>query len=425
MKRSTDTSRINPRDFDLFVGMDVDKRSISVAVWDWDSVVYEKKFPYDGTAILTRLQRKFRGANMAFTYETGPTGFGLYDTLTGLGQQCLLVPSHAIPERALERNKTNRIDANKLAENLRGGQLFSIRVPSTPYRKLRRLCHLLEAVVKRCVQSMNRIKSLFLFEGIPFPEGPSWTKACIEQLRTSDEYNSVRFEVNMYLGQLEAARNEKSEVESEIRRYIESVPELLEYAGYLMSFKGISWTIASALLSRIGDPSQLKNCRELGCFLGLTPWENSTGEGQDRSNVTGMGNHRVRSLLIEASWIAIQYDQELRDFYNHIRSRHPEDRAKKVAIVAVARKLTMRIYAVLKERRNYEIRTPKKAKPKSPKKAPPKPSPKARKRKTQTKKNESADSGKSEAELLAECRQRLEKITELEREIRARIKRSD
>ncbi len=80
MKRSTDTSRINPRDFDLFVGMDVDKRSISVAVWDWDSVVYEKKFPYDGTAILTGLQRKFRDANMAFTYETGPTGLGLYDT---------------------------------------------------------------------------------------------------------------------------------------------------------------------------------------------------------------------------------------------------------------------------------------------------------------------------------------------------------
>ncbi|MDP7250748.1 MAG: hypothetical protein QGF00_14175 [Planctomycetota bacterium] len=39
MKRSTDTSRINPRDFDLFVGMDVDKRSSPVAVWDWDSVV--------------------------------------------------------------------------------------------------------------------------------------------------------------------------------------------------------------------------------------------------------------------------------------------------------------------------------------------------------------------------------------------------
>jgi hypothetical protein len=60
--------------------MDVDKRSISVALWDWDSVGCEKKFPFDGTAILTGLQRKFRGVDMAFTYETGPTGFGLYDT---------------------------------------------------------------------------------------------------------------------------------------------------------------------------------------------------------------------------------------------------------------------------------------------------------------------------------------------------------
>jgi len=185
MKRTTDTSRINPRDFTHFVGMDVDKRSISVSVMDWERVVYEKKFPYDGKAIFTRLCRKFPDARMAFAYETGPTGFGLYDTLTELGQQCLLVPSHSIPERKLERTKTNRIDAKKLAENLRGGQLFSIRVPSPPYRRLRRLSHLLETTVKRCVQTMNRIKSLFLLEGIPFPEGPSWTKACIEQLRTS------------------------------------------------------------------------------------------------------------------------------------------------------------------------------------------------------------------------------------------------
>jgi len=272
--------------------------------------------------------------------------------------------------------------------------------------------------------------------------------------------------VDEYLNQLESAREDKAEAWAEICRYIESEPELLEYAGYLMSFKGISWTIASALLSRIGDPSQLRNNRELACFLGLTPWENSTGEGQDRSNITGMGNHRVRSLLIEASWVAIQYDQELKDFYNHICSRNPEDRAKKVAIVAVARKLTMRIYAVLKERRNYEIRTPVERKPKTrkpktdevktkPKQPTPKqPTPTKPKPKKQSKKKKpvaerqghapekkkkktvaerkddvlkpgtqttQSEKQLQEAELLAECWERLEKLTELERQIQAKL----
>jgi len=82
--------------------MDVDKRSISVAVMDWEGVDYVKKFPYHGKAFVTRLQRKFQDSKMVFVYETAPTGFGLYNALTELGQRCLLVPSHAIPERKLE-----------------------------------------------------------------------------------------------------------------------------------------------------------------------------------------------------------------------------------------------------------------------------------------------------------------------------------
>jgi hypothetical protein len=68
------------------------------------------------------------------------------------------------------------------------------------------------------------------------------------------------------------------------------------------------------------------------------------------------GDGRLRSKLIQAAWSAIRHDPELREFYRSVSQRHPRDRAARKAIVAVARKLTTRIYAVLKQKRPYVVR---------------------------------------------------------------------
>jgi transposase len=68
-----------------------------------------------------------------------------------------------------------------------------------------------------------------------------------------------------------------------------------------------------------------------------------------------MGDSTLRSLLVEAAWIAIRKDKELGEFYYRIRAKGKGDGAARVAIVAVARKLTHRIYRVLKEQRPYLI----------------------------------------------------------------------
>ncbi len=96
--------------------------------------------------------------------------------------------------------------------------------------------------------------------------------------------------------------------------------------------------------------------RELAGFIGLTPRENSTGEEVRKGGITHSGDAYLRSILIEGAWSAITKDPELFEFYRQVYNRHPRDRAARKAIVAVARKLTTRIYAVLTERRLYKIR---------------------------------------------------------------------
>lgn len=114
--------------------------------------------------------------------------------------------------------------------------------------------------------------------------------------------------------------------------------------------------MASQLWARIGDWRELQNVRQLAGFLGVVPTEHSTGERPERGSITHTGDGRLRSKLIQASWSALRQDGELREFYRSVCRTHPRERAARVARVAVARKLTTRIAAVLMEQRPYVVR---------------------------------------------------------------------
>jgi hypothetical protein len=91
-------------------------------------------------------------------------------------------------------------------------------------------------------------------------------------------------------------------------------------------------------------------------LLGLVPTENSTGDRVDRGSITRAGYARLRSKLIQAARSAIRQDTELREFYRSVCERNPRGKGARIAIVAVARKLNTRIYAVLKNQRSYVVR---------------------------------------------------------------------
>ncbi len=264
-----------------------------------------------------------------------------------------------IPKAPGQRVKTNRLDSRMVAQNLRGGQLKSIHVPTGVYRELRHLTQLRDTFVSEMVGMKQRIKSLLLFEGIEFPPAPpgsQWSFMVKAKLRKLSCSSTVRFKLDELLDSLEF--NEKRVVKTtrEIRRFCKEDPQLSRCMKYLMSLSGIGWIVASQLLARIGDWRELKNIRQLGGFVGLVPTENSTGERTDRGSITHTGDPRLRSKLIQASWSAIREDGELREFFRSVCRNHPRQIASQVAIVAVARKLSVRISVVLMKQRPYVVR---------------------------------------------------------------------
>jgi transposase len=351
--------RIVPREYAIFGGLDVDKKRMAVTFGDHGQLLQSLQMPYSSSHLINYLDKHFAGCKIALAYEVGPTGFGLYDDLTAAGYRCLVVAPSMVPTAPGKRVKTNRIDSRKLCLSLRGGQLQSIHIPSDVYRELRHLVQLRDSHVGQLKASKQRIKSLLLYEGIPFPEAPrscQWSARVLRELATLPCNASVRFKLDSLLTTLTFHNQQAVAAHKQMRLLCQKDPELTQSISYLLTVPGLGWITASHLVARIGDWRQLGNVRQIAGFLGLVSSEHSTGDKIDRGSITRSGDSRLRNKLIQAAWTAIRKDPELREFYRRIFLRHPPKVASRKAIVAVARKLTTRIYSVLKEQRPFEPR---------------------------------------------------------------------
>lgn len=356
MAISKNSYTIAPLDFDVFFGLDVDKKSVSSTILDHEQKIRSIKMPNNTEMIINYTKKHFPDERIVFAYEAGPTGYGLYDRLTGAGYTCLVATPSMVPTPAGSRVKTNRIDSLRLAKSLRGGQLTGIRVPSRKYRDLRHLTQLHKITTKQSRNYKCRIKALLLNEGLPYPntsKNDHWSNNTIKRLEAMDCSPAIRFKLDRLLENLRFHRQQLLKIKKELRRFCKSNSDLADSIKFLMSLPGIGWIVSTVLLARIGDWRNLKNVRELAGFIGLTPCERSTGEDINKGNITRTGDSYLRNVLIEAAWSAIRKDPQLAEFYQRIYARHPYDRAARKAVVAVARKLTTRIYAVLTERRVY------------------------------------------------------------------------
>lgn len=357
MTNQIQVPRFIPRDYDVFAGLDVDKKSMAVTFADHAGARRALRMAHSATPLLNYVRKHFAGQRVAFAYEAGPTGFGLHDELVRRAYTCVVVAPSKVPRAPGDRVKTNRLDSRKLAENLRGGQLQGIHVPSAVYRDLRHLVQMRDTHVRQLTSSKLRIKSLLLYEGIAFPDPhEKWTARAMRELQTLPCSETVRFKLDDLLDTLHFHFQAAARATKQIRQYCLQEPELQQSIELLLSLPGIGWIVASHLVARLGHPQEIKNGRQIAGFLGIVSSEHSTGDKENRGEITRSGDSRLRNKLIQSAWIAIGKDPELRAFYRRIYQRHPKKVAARKAIVAVARKLTNRIYVVLKEQRPYVIR---------------------------------------------------------------------
>jgi transposase len=181
-------------------------------------------------------------------------------------------------------------------------------------------------------------------------ETHSMTHTLVEELLAKAPSKELTIAINAYWNVWRSLDEEIKKIENELKNQAKEDG----YEKTYQSVPGVGPQSARILSNELGNMSQFKNERQLFSFTGLTPSEFSSGEMVCRGHITRQGNSRVRGILIEIAWRAIDKDPVLTEFFKSLFPRT----GKKKAIVAVARKLIGRIRAAFQKGENYQLGYP-------------------------------------------------------------------
>ena len=291
----------------LFIGLDVHKRSISVAIVDearGSDVRYLGDIENTPNAV-SKLTKKLSKTNnqLNFCYEAGCCGYGIYRQIKDIGHDCIVVAPSKIPRASGDRVKTDRKDAQKLAVLHRSGDLTSVWVPDQTHEAMRDLTRARTASMMQQMRARQQLSAFLLRHGRVFGDGHKpWTRLHRQWLsRQSFDEPAQNIVFQDYIEAVWSAEERQKALISRIR---EMVPEWsLGYQVDAMStFRGLDLISSSTFLASVGDMSRFDNPRQMMSYLGLVPSEHSSGNRRIRGGITKTGNREARRMLVEAAW---------------------------------------------------------------------------------------------------------------------------
>ena len=341
---------------EIYVGVDVGKKDWKVCILTRD--FFHKAFsqPPDPKLLVGHLRKNFPGARYLCAYEAGCFGFWIYYSLKEMGVECLVVHPADVPTMDKERrNRNDRVDARKLARNVRNGDLDSVYVPTQKALEDRSLVRMRLTMVKKQTRCKNQIKSHLDFYGHIIPDelaGRRWSGSFIGWLGELEFHQeSGKQSLQVLLEELSYLRQSIAGLTKQVRTLFRQEPYRSQLA-LLETVSGIGFHSATVFLTEIVDINRFKNLDHLASYVGLTPGENSSGEREIVTGITHRRNAYLRYLLIECSWRAIRDDPALLMSYQKLAARMHSNKA----IVRIAKKLLNRIRYVLKNQQPYEVR---------------------------------------------------------------------
>jgi len=327
----------------MIIGCDLHTRYQQIAMLDTES----------GELIERRLEHESGEARAFYTALVGPVRVGIEATghthwfeamLAELGHELWMGDAAKIRAAVVRKQKTDARDAAHLLDLLCSERFPKIWRPSGEERDLRQLVWHRQKLVWMRGAVKNQMHALAMGEGVCRKKKLFTAKGRkeLEGLALGPWASYRRQELLRMFDELQASV-------ARLDQAVEQAAKSQALAVRLMTHPGVGPVTSLAFVLIIGPVNRFAGSRQVGSYLGLNPQEHSSGGKQRLGSISKQGNPMMRSLLVEAGHTAARFDPQLRRVYQRLKFR----RGASVAKVAVARKLAVRMYWMLRSTADY------------------------------------------------------------------------
>jgi len=250
-----------------------------------------------------------------------------------------------IRAKRVRKQKTDRQDAQLILRLMLKDDFPQIWVPGWDNRELRQLLWHRHRMVQARTRIMNQLQAVAINEGVRYKKR-LWREAGRKQLeslplapwasRRRQDLLEVLDRVNPTIAELTQAIEQEAEKSAQAQR--------------LMTHPGVGALTALAFVLIIGEADRFSCGKQIASYLGLVPAEDSSGERRRLGHISKQGNSLLRFLLVEAAQVTVRCDPRWRNQFFHLAMR----RGRKIAKVAMARRLAVHLYWMWRRGWDYE-----------------------------------------------------------------------
>jgi transposase len=255
-----------------------------------------------------------------------------------------------IRAKRVRKQKTDRQDAELILKLMLKDDFPQIWVPNGENRDLRQLLWHRHRMVQARTRIMNQLQAVALNEGLVCKnlvcKKRLWRETGRKQLESFPLAPWASRRRQDLLELLDRLTPTIAELTQAIEREVENSPE----AQRLQTHPGVGPLTALAFVLILGKADRFQCGKQVASYLGLVPLEDSSGKRRRLGHITKQGNSLLRFLLVEAAQVTVCSDPEWRSRYFHLAMR----RGRKIAKVAMARCLAVRMYWMLRKGWDYE-----------------------------------------------------------------------
>jgi transposase len=326
-------------EFTYFIGTDVSKNELDFAVMQGKTLLFHREIPNEQEAIHAFVKELLRLPG----FELGKTVFcmehtGIYNNplLAYLHKKkaniCLEAATQIQSSLGNIRGKNDKVDAIRIAEYAYKNR-EELRLWQPKREVVQQLAHL--SAVRRRLLTAQKLLRLPLEESAVF----------VNKKITSRSNEACAHSIG-------SIKDDLGRVEKAISEVVSKDPELSRLFGIITSVTGVGMVTATQVVITTNEFKDIDNPKKFACYSGVAPFTRESELFRGKAKVSHMANKTVKTLLHMAAVVAINYNDELKQYYER---KTVEGKKNKMSVInAVRNKLILRIFACVNQNRKYD-----------------------------------------------------------------------